>query len=79
MSRIQYVKPMDKRIAYILDKVGEEIKIKDPISGKMKRFIVEGFIERRNEREEPLMVVRYPYSRIFRIFRVDYVKRRNKT
>ena len=64
---------IEKKVGYLLANVGQEIKINDPITGGIKKFIFEGFEEGGNERGEPLMVVRYPNSRIFKQYHIDYL------
>jgi len=63
-----------KKYNYLINKISKEITIKDPISKKNKRFIFEGFKEGGNERGELLLVVRYPYTRIFKIYHIDYLE-----
>jgi len=70
MGRIEDLK---KKVGYLLANIGQEIEINDPITGGMKRFIFEGFEEGGNEKGEPLMVVRYPNSRIFKQYHIDYL------
>jgi len=62
-----------QKFKYLINKISKEVIIKDPISKKNKHFIFEGFKEGGNERGEFLLVVRYPYTRIFKTYHIDYL------
>lgn len=62
-----------KKLKYLEYKISKEITIEDPITHKHLKFIFEGFKEGGNERGEPLLVVRYPYSYLFTLYHIDYL------
>jgi len=62
-----------KKLKYLEYKISKEITIKDPITHKHLKFIFEGFRKGGNERGEPLLVVRYPNSILFKTYHIDYL------
>jgi len=57
-----------KKYAYLENNISREITIRDPILNKKIKFIFEGY-----KIGEPILIVRYPGTRLFNLYHIDYL------